>query len=75
MESETIESMEELVGFIETRRKSLVISQEGLSLLSSLDRTWISSLETGKKQGITLNSVLKLTKALRIKIVLENEVI
>jgi transcriptional regulator with XRE-family HTH domain len=75
MQGETIESIEEFAGFVETRRRSLTISQEGLSDLSSLDRTWISSLETGKKDGITLSSILKLTKALRIKIVLVNEII
>jgi transcriptional regulator with XRE-family HTH domain len=68
-----VENLEELVGVIESRRKSLGLSQEDTSILSGLNRTWINSLERGHKPGITIRSLLKLTDALRINVVLNCE--
>ena len=44
-------------------RKGIGISQEGLALKCGLDRTYMSSLERGKRQP-TLKTIFKLAKAL-----------
>ncbi|MEA5512096.1 helix-turn-helix transcriptional regulator [Crocosphaera sp. UHCC 0190] len=46
-------------------RKSKGLSQEELSLLSGLDRTFISRLEGGQRQP-TISTVIKLAEALNV---------
>ncbi len=59
---------EEIFGMlIKDIRKNKSLSQERLAEKTGLDRTFISSIETGKKIP-TLTSICKLAKGLDIKI-------
>lgn len=51
---------------IKEARKRLGISQERLALEAELDRTFISSIEAGRR-NITFASLLKVARALEIK--------
>lgn len=44
------------------------LSQEKLAFEADVDRTYISMLERGKR-GVTVNTLLKLTRALNVDIV------
>lgn len=58
---------EEVFGnLIQNIRKNKSISQEKLSEKTGLDRTYISLIETGKRNP-TLTSICKIAKALDIK--------
>ena len=52
---------------INSYRKNLSISQEELAYRSDLDRTYISSVENGKR-NISLLNIEKICNALNIKI-------
>lgn len=51
---------------IREARKKLGLSQERLALEADLDRTFIASIEAGRR-NITFGSLLKVSKALGIK--------
>lgn len=57
---------EEIFGkILQTERKAKNISQEKLSKLSGLDRTFISLIENGKRSP-TFSTILKICSALEI---------
>lgn len=57
---------EEIFGkIIQAERKAKKISQEKLSKLTGLDRTFISLIENGKRNP-TLSTILKISSALEI---------
>lgn len=51
---------------IREARKKLGLSQERLALEAGLDRTFISSIEAGRR-NITFGSLLKVSQALGVK--------
>jgi len=51
---------------VRNRRGSLSLSQEELAELSSLDRTYISSVERGKR-NVSLLNIVRLSYALKCK--------
>ena len=51
---------------IQEKRKSKKISQEKLSEISGIDRSYLSEIETGKKSP-SLSTILKIANALKEK--------
>jgi len=63
-----VENIKIIIGNrINSYRKNLSISQEELAYRSDLDRTYISSVENGKR-NISLLNIEKICNALNIKI-------
>jgi transcriptional regulator with XRE-family HTH domain len=56
-----------LGGQIFTRRKKKGLSQEDLSILSDVDRTYIGKVEQGKANP-SFKTLLKISRALRVRV-------
>lgn len=68
--SQEIESILDIAAFIKDSRISLNISQETLSDLTGVERSWISRLEMGRIDGMSLKTLDKLIKGLNSKLII-----
>ncbi|GGW37315.1 helix-turn-helix domain-containing protein [Arenibacter certesii] len=65
-----IDNISDVAAFIKDSRVSLSISQETLSVLSGVERSWISRLEMGRIDGMSLKTLDKLIKGLNSKLII-----
>ena len=64
-----INDISDLAAFIKDSRISLNISQETLSDLTGVERSWISRLEMGRIDGMSLKTLDRLIKGLNSKLI------
>ena len=68
--SQEIDNILDVAAFIKDSRVALNISQETLSVLSGVERSWISRLEMGRIDGMSLKTLDKLIKGLNSKLII-----
>lgn len=65
-----IDSFQEVAQFLKDARHYYGLSQEDVSTLTKTQRTWLSKVERGLVDNITLNNLLRLLDGLNAKIVI-----
>ncbi|MEG3657314.1 helix-turn-helix transcriptional regulator [Arenibacter palladensis] len=65
-----LNNINDVAAFIKDSRVALNISQETLSVLSGVERSWISRLEMGRIDGMSLKTLEKLIKGLNSKLII-----
>ncbi|WP_191089036.1 helix-turn-helix domain-containing protein [Arenibacter lacus] len=66
----TLTSIIDVAAFVKDARLALNISQETLSNLTGVERSWISRLERGRLEGMSLKTLEKLVQGLNSKLIL-----
>jgi transcriptional regulator with XRE-family HTH domain len=72
MQENIINSKEELAEVLKARRQELNITQKSLAEFCDLSHNGISRIELGQSD-VQLSTVLKMSKVLGFKIIIENE--
>lgn len=65
-----LKSINDVAAFIKDSRVALDISQETLSVLTGVERSWISRLEKERISGISLKTLDKLIEGLNSKLII-----
>lgn len=65
-----IDNIWDVAAFIKDSRVALRISQETLSVLTGVERSWISRLEMSRIDGMSLKTLDKLIKGLNSKLII-----
>ena len=60
----------DIAAFIKDSRVALNITQETLSVLTGVERSWISRLEVGRIEGMNLKTLDKLIEGLNSKLII-----
>jgi len=68
--SQEIDNILDVAAFIKDSRVALSISQETLSVLTGVERSWISRLEKERITGMSIKTLNKLLKGLNSKLVI-----